>query len=73
MSVYDEAMGERILSRDRRDTLEEYIKTLVFKSGDLIEIPVLNKDISISVGFKRENKIYLENKYGIKLKFKGMS
>ena len=73
VSVYDEAMGERILSRDRRDTLEEYIKTLVFKSGDLIEIPVLNKDISISVGFKRENKIYLENKYGIKLKFKGMS
>ena len=73
ISVYDEAMGERILSRDRRDLLDGYIQTLDFKAGDLVEIPVLKRDISASVGFKRENKIYLENKYGIKLKFKGMS
>ena len=73
ISVYDEAMGERILSRDRRDLLDGYIQTLDFKAGDLVEIPVLKRDISASIGFKRENKIYLENKYGIKLKFKGMS
>ncbi len=72
ISVYDEAMGERILSRDRRDTLDKYIDSLDFNKGELIEIPVLKRDISVSVGFKRENKIYLENKYGIKLKFKGV-
>lgn len=73
ISVYDEAMGERILSRDRRNTLEKHLEALSFEKGDIVEIPVLKRDISSSVGFKRENKIYLENKFGIKLKFKEMS
>lgn len=71
VSVYDEAMGERILSRDRRDILEKHLETLELKKGDTVELLVPQKEISTSVGFKRENKEYLENKFGIKLKFKG--
>ena len=73
VSVYDEAMGERILSRDRRDALERELENRTFEKGDLVELFVPQKEISASVGFKRENCIYLENKFGIKLKIKGMS
>ncbi len=71
VSVYDEAMGERILSRDRRDILERELEKLDFKKGDTVELPVPRKEISTSVGFKRENREYLEKKFGIRLKFKG--
>lgn len=73
VSVYDEAMGERILSRDRRDVLERQLEALDFKKGDTVELSVPKREISTSVGFKRENREYLENKFGIKIKFKGMS
>ena len=73
VSVYDEAMGERILSRDRRDTLERILCGMTFKKGDTVEIPVAQKDVSISVGYKRENREYLENKFGIKLKFTNLN
>lgn len=73
VSIYDEAMGERILSRDRRDILEKELENLTFKKGDTVELSVPQREISASVGFKRENREYLENKFGIKLKFKGMS
>lgn len=72
VSIYDEAMGERVLSRDRRDILEKELEKFTFKKGDTVELAVPQREISTSVGFKRENREYLENKYGIKLKFKGM-
>jgi histone acetyltransferase (RNA polymerase elongator complex component) len=69
VSVYDEAMGERILSRDKRDELEKHLEAMSFSKGDTVEIAVPEREISVSVGFRRENKIYLETKYGIHLKF----
>ncbi|MBQ9975619.1 MAG: radical SAM protein [Clostridia bacterium] len=72
VSVYDEAMGERVLSRDKRDELEKRLSEIPFEKGDTVLISVPSREISVSVGFQRENKLYLENKYGIRLKIKGV-
>ncbi len=70
VSIYDESWGERVISRDKRDELERYLNGVNFKEGDTVEIFVPSREISANVGYKKENIIYLESKFNIKIKFR---
>ncbi len=71
VSVYHEAWGELILSREARDRLEiELVKSGVGR-GDRVKITVPRRETSRFIGHGKQNKVYLEEKYGIELKFFG--
>jgi histone acetyltransferase (RNA polymerase elongator complex component) len=70
VSVYDEAIGERVLSRDTRALLDRRLADMSPQKGDTVVLDVPSREISRAVGFRRENKLFLEKKYGIRLKFR---
>lgn len=69
VSVYHEAIGELVYSREARDFIEELVKKGEYPKNSIAEIPVSRKNVSIFSGHKKANKKYIEEKYGVKLKF----
>ena len=69
LSPYHEAMGELVMSREARDYIEDIVKKGAYCQRSVVRIPVSPKNVSIFSGHKKANKKYIEEKYGVVLKF----
>ncbi len=68
-SVFHEAWGELILSREALNVLEHELEELGAASGERFRVSVPRQLFSQYVGHKKQNKTFLENRFGIKLDF----
>ncbi len=71
LSIYHEAIGELVLSRDALLTLESALEKAVFKKGGRIKVTVPRHEISRYIGHKKENKLALEKRFEVSLLFVG--
>lgn len=67
--AYHSSFGELVLSRLWRNKEEEYIKNHSGDKNPVMYVP--KRCISQAIGNKRENIIYIKEKYGINLKIAG--